>query len=105
MVPEDRARLDRQREHVVRARDHEDHAVVNDRLSLAGKLRRDTGPVQMRTPHAFQRADVGAIDAIERRITLVCQVAAVRRPARARRSGKRLRGEGRVALRERRIHE
>src|SRR6185436_20313486 len=80
VLPQDRARLDRQREHVVGAGDDVDDAVVHERLRLARELRRDTGAVQVRAPNAFELRHVAAIDAVERRIALIEEIAAVRAP-------------------------
>ena len=63
VLPEDLARLDGQREHVVGARDDVDDAVVDDRLRFARILRRDAGAVQMRAPNALELRHVAAVDA------------------------------------------
>ena len=92
-------RVDRQREHVVGARAHVGDAVVDDRLREARVLRRGAGSAQTRAPHALELRDVGAIDRRQRRVALVVQVAAVRRPAGGRRSGQISAEKSRRALR------
>ena len=80
VAPDDAARLHAEREHIVGAGDDVDHAVVNDRLRLAGIFGRDAGPVEMRPPDAFDAGDGVSIDLRERRVVLVEQVPAVLQP-------------------------
>ena len=80
VAPADRARLDIEREDVVGARRDVNDAVVDDRLRLGGILTRRARAVQARTPFGLELRDVGAVDARQRRITLVVDVAAVGDP-------------------------
>ncbi len=93
MLPEDLAGLDAEREHVVRTGDHEDPAVVHERLRLARILRREPGAAQVRAPDPFQPADVARIERAGRGVALVVQVAAVGPPSVARRRHELRRGE------------
>ena len=93
VLPEDLARVDRQREHVVGARADVRDAVVDDRRREARVLRRGARAPQPRPPHAFELRDVVAVDRLERRVALVVEVAAVGRPAGGRGRRQLVRGE------------
>ncbi len=81
--PEDRARVGVEREHVVRAVDHEERARVMQDLRLARVVRRRAG-AHARAPQRLQVLDVVAIEQRQRRVALVEDVAAVRDPVRRR---------------------
>jgi hypothetical protein len=81
VLPEDLARVERQREDVVRSRAHVRDAVMDDRLRFSRVLRREARAIEACAPDAFELRHVAAVDAIERRIALVVEVAAVRGPA------------------------
>ena len=81
----DLAGVDRQREHVVGAGAHVSDAVVHERLRFARILRRDRRASKACPPNAFELAYIGRVDLVERRISLVVEIAAVRRPVIGRR--------------------
>ena len=81
VLPEDLAAIERQREHVVGAGTDVCRAVVDDWRGEAGILRCRARAAQLRPPHAFQLADIRAIESSQRRIPLVVEIAAVGRPA------------------------
>ncbi len=81
VLPEDLARVDRQREDIVGAGAHVRDAIGYDGLGETGVLGRGAGPAQARAPHTFELPDVGAVDRRQRGEALVVQVAAVGGPA------------------------
>src|SRR6185437_7501998 len=62
VAPENLARGDTDREDIVLAGHHVQHAVVHERLRLAGVLRSHAAAVQVRAPDGFHVANVVAID-------------------------------------------
>ena len=93
VAPENLARIDADREDIVLAGHHVEHAVVHERLRLAGVLRSHAAAVQVRAPHGLQVANVVAIDLLERGVALVGEAAAVGDPAAHGRRRELLRGE------------
>ena len=92
--PEDFSRVDGDREHIVGAGRNVDHAVVDERLSLARVLALGAGAVEVRAPARLELGHVVAIDGSQRRITLVVDVAPVGDPAVGRGGRELLRREG-----------
>ena len=80
VAPENLATVHADREDIILAGHHVEHAVVHERLPLAGMLRAHAAPVEVRAPHGLHVANVVAIDLAERGVTLVGQAAAVGNP-------------------------
>ena len=100
VLPEDLAGLDVDGEDVVLAGRDVDHAVVDDRLALARVLRLGPRTPQIGLPDALELLHVRRVDLVERRVPVVREGAARRRPVVARRLGEITCVEGRhvVAL-------
>ncbi len=93
--PENRSRLDADREHVVGACDHVDHTLVHDRLGLARVSRTDPRAREACAPDRTELGDRLPIDLGEGREALIEEVAAIRQPAGRRERGEALAREGR----------
>ena len=55
VAPQMRAVVHIQREHIIGAGDHVEHALIEERLALAGVLRAGAGAIQVRAPLRLQR--------------------------------------------------
>ena len=75
-------------ERIAIARHQVDDSVIHDGLCLIATARAHAGAMQRGAPHGLHRSDIRLVDLIQRRISLVGEIAAVREP-----SFTRLRGE------------
>src|SRR5690606_323845 len=78
--PNEFPRVDIDGEDVVVARDDVDHAFVEEGLRLLRIARSESRAVEADSPDGLDLVDVVAIDLVQRRITLVVDIAAVRDP-------------------------